>query len=251
MLTTIRTRFIQASFLALILSAALGLNYVIAWTGPTAAAPNSNAAAPLNVSAINQVKLGNMSIGSTTDNALNNGLIVEGGTFSKGEISSNMNGGYGQLRMVAGNYGAMFRNDGVNTYFLLTAAGDQFGIWNALRPFWIDDVSGRMSVGNGLTVYGGLTFPDGSVQTSAGGVPASNIVQVVQNFCGVSNSSTNLYCPGGYTAMSCGQQLTQWQGGYGAPDSLFVNGPNACSMVNGWTNGGTTCRNIVLVCLKN
>ena len=201
MLTTIRTRFLQVSFLALILSAALGLNYVIAWTGPTAVAPNSNVAAPLNVSTTNQVKPANMSIGTAGNTGMTNGLIVEGGTFSKGEISSNMNGGYGQLRMVAGNYGAMFRNDGVNTYFLLTAAGNQFGIWNALRPFWIDNASGRMFVGNGLTVNGGLTFPDGSVQTSAAAYAFGGMYDIAGGGCYSGNpyAGGGCACPAGFS----------------------------------------------------
>ena len=65
--------------------------------------------------------------------------------------------------MISGNYGAFFRNDGANTYFLLTAAGDQYGQWNALRPLYINDVSGAVTIGTSLT------FPDGTTPTTATG----------------------------------------------------------------------------------
>ncbi|MCL4427005.1 tail fiber domain-containing protein, partial [Patescibacteria group bacterium] len=54
---------------------------------------------------------------------------------------------YSQLRMIYGNYGAMWRNDGGNTYFLLTNSGDQYGGWNTLRPFTINDATGQVSIG--------------------------------------------------------------------------------------------------------
>jgi hypothetical protein len=63
----------------------------------------------------------------------------------------------GQFRMPAGSYGTFWRNDGGNTYLLLTNAGDQYGGWNGLRPFYVNDASGSVNVGQGLTVTGGLT----------------------------------------------------------------------------------------------
>jgi hypothetical protein len=53
-----------------------------------------------------------------------------------GEItSSNLGTGGGNFRMVQGNYGAFWRNDGSNLYLLLTDSGNQYGGWNGLRPF--------------------------------------------------------------------------------------------------------------------
>ncbi|HET8581402.1 MAG TPA: tail fiber domain-containing protein [Candidatus Paceibacterota bacterium] len=71
-----------------------------------------------------------------------------------GEITStNANA----FRMAYGNYGAFWRNDGSNTYFLLTNSGDQYGTWNSLRPLTINDSSGAVTVGTGLTVSGNVS----------------------------------------------------------------------------------------------
>ena len=62
-----------------------------------------------------------------------------------GEIaSSNTNA----FRMVQGNYGAFWRNDGPGSYFLLTNSGDQFGNFNSLRPLTIDNANGNIAFGN-------------------------------------------------------------------------------------------------------
>jgi len=77
-----------------------------------------------------------------------------GSVLASGELQSTMGSGLAQLRMVAGNYGAMLRNDGVNTYFLLTNSGDQYGSWNGLRPLYINNTSGNVSVGTKLCLGG-------------------------------------------------------------------------------------------------
>lgn len=80
-------------------------------------------------------------------------LDITGGLRTTSEIiSTNQN----QLRMIYGNYGAIWRNDGSNTYLLLTASGDQYGSWNALRPFTVNNASGVVSIGNGLAVTGNV-----------------------------------------------------------------------------------------------
>ena len=47
---------------------------------------------------------------------------------------------YGQLRMIwqDNGYGTFWRNDNANLYLLITANGDPYGIWNGLRPFYIN-----------------------------------------------------------------------------------------------------------------
>jgi hypothetical protein len=84
--------------------------------------------------------------------------IDTGGNFFVGPsgrelIVNNMNGP-GQFRMVQGSYGVFFRNDGSDTYILITNPGDQYGNWNGLRPFSINNASGRVSMNNGLTMNG-------------------------------------------------------------------------------------------------
>lgn len=77
------------------------------------------------------------------------------GTFTHdGElININPNG----LRIAYGNYGFFIRNDGSYTYFMLTDSGNKLGTWNSLRPFAITNSNGHVSIGNGLSVEGGLT----------------------------------------------------------------------------------------------
>ncbi|HFV5924543.1 TPA: tail fiber domain-containing protein [Escherichia coli] len=50
-------------------------------------------------------------------------------------------------RMIYGNYGAFWRNDGVKVYLLSTAENDKLGGWNAYRPFIYDLNSGNVQLG--------------------------------------------------------------------------------------------------------
>ncbi len=50
-------------------------------------------------------------------------------------------------RMIFGNYGAFWRNDGTKVYLLSTAENDKFGGWNAYRPFIYDLTSGNVQLG--------------------------------------------------------------------------------------------------------
>jgi hypothetical protein len=56
--STLTTRLLQLTFLALLIACALGINYLAAWTGPSTAAPGNNVDAPLNVSTTAQSKEG-------------------------------------------------------------------------------------------------------------------------------------------------------------------------------------------------
>ncbi|MDN8601832.1 tail fiber domain-containing protein [Citrobacter sp. S2-9] len=83
----------------------------------------------------------------------------------RGEVQvSSVKSDGGQLRAVHGNYGFFIRNDGSTTYFLLTASGDAYGSWNALRPMHINNVSGAVTMGNGLTLAGGLNVTSGNLK---------------------------------------------------------------------------------------
>ncbi|MDL2342449.1 MAG: tail fiber domain-containing protein, partial [Patescibacteria group bacterium] len=102
------------------------------------------------------------------------GLTATAGTFSSnitaagyiragGELQSTSSNA---LRMVYGSYGSILRNDGTDTYLLLTAAADQYGSWNGLRPLQINDSSGtvylggqQLTVQNGGNVGIGFTGP--------------------------------------------------------------------------------------------
>ncbi|EOT3917369.1 tail fiber domain-containing protein [Escherichia coli] len=51
------------------------------------------------------------------------------------------------FRMIYGNYGAFWRNDGTKIYLLSTAENDRFGGWNGNRPFIYDLTNGKVTLG--------------------------------------------------------------------------------------------------------
>ena len=64
------------------------------------------------------------------------------------EITGTLASGSAQFRMVAGHYGSMWRQDGATTYLLVTNYDDQYGSWNTLRPFYVDNASGNVTMSN-------------------------------------------------------------------------------------------------------
>ncbi|EPE8131271.1 tail fiber domain-containing protein [Escherichia coli] len=64
--------------------------------------------------------------------------------YTNGEyVAANHNA----FRMIYGNYGAFWRNDGSKVYLLSTAENDKFGGWNGYRPFIYDLSSGNVQLG--------------------------------------------------------------------------------------------------------
>lgn len=102
-----------------------------------------------------------------TESLASLGKITAGGELQ----STTANG----LRIVAGNYGFLIRNDGNHIYFMLTNSGDQYGGYNSLRPLYISNSTGAIGMGNGLTVGGGLassgvSYLNGGLRVGANGV---------------------------------------------------------------------------------
>jgi hypothetical protein len=86
--------------------------------------------------------------------------------YAREQITEGLNG-YGQYRMVQGRYGVMWRQDGSTTYLLITPPDAQYGVWNGLRPFFVDNASGRVTMENNLTCRGGnYVFADVPQSTS-------------------------------------------------------------------------------------
>ena len=66
-----------------------------------------------------------------------------------------------QMRIFAGSYGMIIRNDNTNTYFLPTAANDPQGSWRAPDstyqfPLYINNSSGKVTMGNNVEIVGTL-----------------------------------------------------------------------------------------------
>ncbi len=64
--------------------------------------------------------------------------------YTNGQYYSSNSDAY---RMIFGNYGAFWRNDGTKVYLLSTAENDKYGGWNAYRPFIYDLTSGNVQLG--------------------------------------------------------------------------------------------------------
>ena len=77
-------------------------------------------------------------------------LPLSGGTLT-GELKSTA---FNAFRMIQGEYGTFFRNDGNSLYLMITNAGDQNGSYNDFRPLTINLSTGRCDI-NGSAVYDG------------------------------------------------------------------------------------------------
>ncbi|MFM5317357.1 tail fiber domain-containing protein [Aeromonas veronii] len=60
------------------------------------------------------------------------------------------------LRMVQGNYGSFWRQDGSNVYLMFTNAGDQNGSYNGLRPMYANLANGNVNFGHAVDIGGNL-----------------------------------------------------------------------------------------------
>ena len=164
-----------------------------------------------------------------------------------GELRSTADNG---LRLVNGNYGLMFRNDGSNFYMLYTASGDQYGGWNSLRPFRIDNVNGHVYLGNSaLTVEHSSNVTVANNLTVNGAVRDKNKVGVIQMKASSNLPTYALWCNGAAVSRTTYADLfadigTTWGAGDGSttfnlPDmdgGTFARGSSSA----GGTGGSAT-----------
>lgn len=242
----------STALLAGIILAGLG-TAVYAWTGPQNSPPacvagQAGCDAPINVGTGSQVKNGNLSVNTFTatqnslfygnlgvgsSNAPSYPLDVTGTVRASGEvISTNAN----QFRMVQGNYGAFFRNDGANTYFLLTALGDQYGSWNTLRPLIINDASGAVSVNTNLTV----NDTGGTTHAIVGNGPSTG-----SSYYGVVGQSGSYYGAlgraDGYSFVGSGQLYNAGLIHSTSGGVMFPDGTTQTTAASGGADPGTLC----------
>lgn len=103
---------------------------------------------------------------------LNGSTYITSTLRAAGEIQSTSANAF---RLVYGNYGLMFRNDGSNSYLLVTASGDQYGSWTSARPLTINNSTGVCSInGNAATAtkatqdQNGLNIASGYLKLGGG-----------------------------------------------------------------------------------
>ena len=98
-----------------------------AWTAWAKQYDTANKPSPSDIGAVNKS-------GDTMSGTLKVGAEVQ-------TTSAN------SYRMVYGNYGAFWRQDGSNLYLMLTNSGEQYGSYNSLRPLAVNLSSGDVTMG--------------------------------------------------------------------------------------------------------
>lgn len=101
-------------------------------------------------------------------NAGDIGALPSGGGTIGGDLTVNgkLVTKYPDFRIAYGNYGFMLRNDGANTYFLVTDAGQAAtGSWNGLRPLYFNNANGQVTFGHNVTGNGNGSFNDVQIRS--------------------------------------------------------------------------------------
>lgn len=101
-------------------------------------------------------------------NAGDIGALPSGGGTIGGDLTVNgkLVTKYPDFRIAYGNYGFILRNDGSNTYFLLTDAGQAAtGSWNGLRPLYFNNANGQVTFGHNVTGSGNGSFNDVQIRS--------------------------------------------------------------------------------------
>ena len=114
------------------------------------------------------------------------GATLRGRLRVDSEIQTSSANGF---RLSYGDYGSFIRNDGSDTYFLLTAEKDNYGTWNALRPFSFNNKTGKVSMGNGVSIANGLTVTGGENLT--GDLVVAGSIQTKLNSSSISTSNAD------------------------------------------------------------
>ena len=89
--------------------------------------------------------------GDTMDGDLNlPNLYASGIVKSAGEIQTTSANSF---RMVYGDYGAFWHQNGTYLYLMLTNRGDPYGSFNGLRPLVVNLATGDVTMANGATIH--------------------------------------------------------------------------------------------------
>lgn len=78
-------------------------------------------------------------------------LYASGIIKSGGEIQTTSANAY---RIIYGDYGVFWHQNGNDLYLMLTNRGDPYGAFNDLRPFVVNLTTGKVSITNGATIHG-------------------------------------------------------------------------------------------------
>ena len=149
-------------------------------------------------------------------------LDVTGKIRGSREIISSSITDYGQFRAIGGNYGSFIRNDGSTTYWLVTASGDQYGSWSAVRPFYFANGTGYVTMENGATISGGVTINGGA--TVNGGYTGYGNQNYFGGYAGTGGNGFDFEDQGSFMRMA--QRNVRWYDWGGAGDFFYAH--NGC-----------------------
>lgn len=109
------------------------------------------------------------------------------------------------FRAVYGSYGFFIYNDGNSTYFMLTAKDDQYGTYNTLRPLYINNSTGAVTMSNGTNIGGilNVTNTTDATTTTAAAIKTAGGLAVAKQLRvgGAATLSSSLYVTGSATFM--------------------------------------------------
>lgn len=92
----------------------------------------------------------------------NSGGTVTGDLTVNGKLVTK----YADFRIAYGSCGFILRNDGANTYFLVTDSGQAAtGSWNGLRPLYFNNSNGQVTFGHNVTSNGNGSFNDVQIRS--------------------------------------------------------------------------------------
>ncbi|EBU9744728.1 hypothetical protein DM046_08670 [Salmonella enterica subsp. enterica serovar Kentucky] len=92
----------------------------------------------------------------------NSGGTVTGDLTVNGKLVTK----YADFRIAYGSCGFILRNDGANTYFLVTDSGQAAtGSWNGLRPLYFNNSNGQVTFGHNVSSNGNGSFNDVQIRS--------------------------------------------------------------------------------------
>ena len=220
------TRTIAVAVLSFILGT-ISVGFAYAWNGPTAAPPNGNVAAPINVGPTDQVKNGGLGL---------NSLAVFGNSLFGGSAGSNAYLNFGDTSGSSGygirdNAGTLeFKNDGGDWASIQSSIQSLTGITSAVST---------TTFANGINVQGGCVAVNGTCLGTGGGGMSG--WEVIYNTC--SGATCSAACSAGKKATGGGCVLIN--GGGNLQDSYGGE--------SGWTcdyNGSINTVRAQVYCLS-
>ena len=96
------------------------------------------------------------------------GALPSGGGTIGGDLTVNgkLVTKYADFRIAYGSCGFILRNDGANTYFLVTDSGQAAtGSWNGLRPLYFNNSNGQVTFGHNISSNGNGSFNDVQIRS--------------------------------------------------------------------------------------